>query len=168
MCSWIKKETRKNLNPKHRTLHNFGMISGVTQQNIKGCWLTQDDPRGIQLLTWRRWRTSWIKRMPNALTEKFYYVTWEDCGPITSVPRAGVGRTPREDSVNSEGVTKENIPNKCRPITRLPLMWRLFIGMMSEKKYTVFYMIETSYERSKKGIERKQEELTISCSLTRW
>lgn len=33
MCSWIKKETRKNLNPKHRTLHNFGMISGVTQQN---------------------------------------------------------------------------------------------------------------------------------------
>ena len=63
-----------------------------------------------------------------------------------------MGRTPREDSVNSEGVTKENIPNKCRPITRLPLMWRLFIGMMSEKKYTVFYMIETSYERSKKGI----------------
>ena len=76
--------------------------------------------------------------MPNALTEKFYYLTGEDCGPITNVPRAGVGRTPREDSVNSEGVTKENIPSKCKPITRLPLMWRLFMGMMSGKKYTVF------------------------------
>ena len=49
-----------------------------------------------------------------------------------------MGRTPREDSVNSEGVTKENIPSKCKPISPLPLMWRLFIGMMSGKKYTVF------------------------------
>lgn len=66
-----------------------------------------------------------------------------------------MGRTPREDSVNSEGVTKENIPSKCRPITHLPHMWRLFIGMMSGKKYTVFLDDRNLLREEQKGHRKK-------------
>lgn len=52
MSNWTKKETRKDLNPKQRKLHNSEIISGATQHNIKGMLIgSRPSERKLKLLS---------------------------------------------------------------------------------------------------------------------
>ena len=73
------------------------------------------------------------------LAEKYYYLTWEDCRTISSVPGAAWVEHqhgwPKGGLLILKDVTKGNLPSNYRPLTCLPVIWKLFTGMISEEIY---------------------------------
>ena len=59
------------------------------------------------------------------------------------------------------------ITSNYRPITCLPLIWKLLTGLIAEEMYE--FLEEKIYcHENRKVDERNAEELLTSCILTRW
>lgn len=62
--------------------------------------------------------------------------------------------------------TKRNIVSNDRPITRLPLVWMLLTGILTNEIYD--YKKKKSYfQRKRKGVDESVTGQLISCSLTK-
>ena len=62
--------------------------------------------------------------------------------------------------------TKRNIVSNDRPITRLPLVWMLLTGILTNEIYD--YLEKKSYfQRKRRGVDESVTGQVIYCSLTK-